>query len=101
MIYIDLIQYPLSVRVISEEYEVDNITVTLQWTRNQQLPGGDILSYDVRYSPPVPLISNFNGKSLELSLVLKYNTEYNVSVEAYIRCGPNAASFISLHYGEP
>ena len=89
-------QYAPSLHVISEEYEVDNVTVTLQWTHNQQLPEGDILSYTASVSPPVPLI--FNGTSLELAL--EYNTEYNLSVEADIRCGPNATDFISLNYGE-
>ena len=101
IIVIRIDQYPPSVRVISEEYEVDNITVTLQWTHNQQLQGGDILSHNVSVSPPVPLILNFNGTDLELDIVLKYNTEYNLSVEADIRCGPNATGFISLNYGEP
>ena len=90
-------QYPLSVHIISEEYEDDNVIVTLRWTRNQQLQGGDILSYNASVLPSVPLI--FNGTSLELAL--EYNTEYNLTVEADIQCGPNATGFISLNYGEP
>ena len=62
VIYID--QFAPSVHVISEEHEVDNIIVTLQWTYNQQLQGGDILSCNASVSPTVPLI--FNRTSLEL-----------------------------------
>ena len=93
VIYIE--QSAPSVHVISEEYEVNNVRVTMQWTHNQQLPGGDIISY-IRVLPPVPLI--FNRTSLELAL--EYNTEYNLSVEADIQRGPNATDFIPLNYGE-
>ena len=98
MIVICLDQSAPSVRVISEVYEVDNVTVTLQWTHNQQLQGGDIIvSYNASVSPPVPFVFNENTN---LKLVLEYNTEYNLSVEADIECGPNVTEFISLYYGE-
>ena len=51
--------------VILEEYEVDNVTVTLHVEWTQQAQAGDIASYNVSISPQVPVIDNgsnvFNG----------------------------------------
>jgi hypothetical protein len=83
------------VHVISEEYGVDNITVTVEWT--QQVQAGDLVSYNVSVSPPVPIIYNGNTS---LTVVLEYNAEYDLSVDADIQCESNATAFITLNYGE-
>jgi hypothetical protein len=83
------------VHVVLEEYDVDNVTVTVEWT--QQVQAGDPISYNVSVSPPVPIIYNGNAG---LILVLQYNSEYNLSVEANIQCESNAIAFITLTYGE-
>ena len=80
---------------ISEEYDVDNVTVTVEWT--QQVQAGDPISYNVSVSPPVPIYYNGNTS---LNLVLEYNSKYDLSVEANIQCESNATASITLNYGE-
>jgi hypothetical protein len=79
----------------SEEYGVDNVTVTVEWT--QQVQAGDLISYTVIVSPSVPIIYNGNTS---LTVVLEYNVEYDLSVEADIQCESSATAFITLNYGE-
>ena len=79
--------------VTSEEYEVDNITVIVEWT--QQAILGAV--YTVRVSPPVSIM--FTG-STSHQLTISYNTEYNLSVETTAPCRANATAFIGLSYGE-
>ena len=78
-------------RVTSEEYGADNVTVTVKWT----LQEGAV--YTVRVSPPVPIMVT---GSIRHQLTISYNTEYNFSVEATAPCRANATAFIGLHYGE-
>ena len=73
-------------------HDIDNITVTVEWT--QQVVSG--ITYTPRVSPP-PLIIN---ESSLLLLVLKYNTEYNLSVVANSSCGVTATAIKTLYYGE-
>lgn len=77
--------------VTSKEYDADNVTITVEWT---QLVG---ITYTAGVSPPglVPLTLS---ESTSLRLVLKYNTEYNLSVVAS-SCGVNATAVITLNYG--
>ena len=85
-------QITLSMRVIV--YDFDNLTVTVEWT--QQVVN------DVTYTPgvsPPPLIINESLSSQSLLLVLKYNTEYNLSVMAN-SCGVTATAIKTLYYGE-
>ena len=87
-------QYPLMVHVHTEEYSVNNITVTVEWT--QQI--GAV--YESSVLPPAPL--EFIGSS-SVQLVLEYNTVYNLSVVAVniAPCGGyTETSFIALDYGE-
>ncbi len=79
----------------SEEYGVEDVTVTVEWT--QQVQAGDLISYTVIVSPSVPIIYNGNTS---LSVVLEYNVEYILSVEAAVQCESNATAFIALNYGE-
>ena len=82
---------------ISEEYDVDNVTVTIEWTQQVQAGLGDLISYNVSVSPPVPI--SYNGNT-SLTLVLEYNFEYDLSVEANIQCESNATASVTLNYGE-
>ena len=76
-----------------EEYEADNVTVTItvEWTQQ----AAEI--YNVIVSPPALMMFN---ESTSLKLVLEYNTEYNVSIEVVISCGSSTAGFTTLNYGE-
>ena len=64
------------------------ITVTVEWTQQAAE------MYNVIVSPPALMMFN------SLKLVLEYNTEYNVSIEAVISCGFSTVGFTTLNYGE-
>ena len=78
---------------VSEEYEANSVTVTVDWAQAQQLH----ITYSVKVSPLVPIM--FTG-STSCRLTIQYNTEYNFGIEATTPCRPNATAFIILHYGE-
>ena len=78
---------------ISEEYEADNVTVTVEWTHQVDVTS----NYTVGVSPSVPIM--FIGHT-NRSLVLQYNTKYNLSVMATACCGDIAIALITLHYSE-
>ena len=84
--------------VISEEYEVDNVTVTVhvEWPQQAHIQAGVIL-YNVIVLPQAPVFYNGN---MTLILVLDYNLEYNLTIEARIHCESNATASFTLHYGE-
>ena len=79
---------------ISEEYEADNITVSVEWAHQVDVTS----DYTVGVLPLVPI--KFNGRTNNCSLVLQYNTKYNLSVMATGHCGDIAVTLITLHYGE-
>ena len=83
---------------ISEEYQTDNITVTVEWAPAQQMDNNIItlITTTVTVSPMVPIIPAGNTSR---ELVISYNTEYNLSVVAVTVCG-NAAATKKLNYGE-
>ena len=81
----------LTMRVISEEYLADNVTVTMEWT--QQVHA----TYNVTVVPPVPIVST---GSTSCQLTIPYNTEYNFSIEAVAPCRSNTVTFSRLYYGE-
>ena len=83
-------QYTPTLRIISEEYSGDNVTVTVGWT--QQIGA----AYTARV---MPLVSFMVSGSIIHQLTLSYDTDYNLSVVAVTPCG-NAISFIVLDYGE-
>ena len=76
--------------IISEQYETDNITVSLDW------PEQVGAMYTVRVVPPIPII--FTG-STDRQLTISYNTVYSFSVVATTPWG-NTTAFITLQYGE-
>ena len=77
---------------ISEVYEADNVTVTMEWAHEVDVTS----DYTVEVLPLVPIM--FNGRTNNCSLVLQYNTKYNFIVMATGHCGDIA--LITLHYGE-
>ena len=84
---------------ISEEYQANNITVTVKWDPAQQMDNNTIITLittTVAVSPLVPIIGTGNTSR---ELVISYNTEYNLSVVAVTACG-NAAATKKLNYGE-
>ena len=81
--------------VKSEEYEADNITITVAMEWNQQARVCTV--FNVSVLPPAPIVLN---ESTSLDLVLEYNTEYNLTVEVVISCGSSTIGFIPLKYGE-
>ena len=81
--------------VTSVEYDVDNTTITMKWP--QQV--GVILYYNITGVLPLGLVSLTLSENTSLRLVLKYNTEYNLSVVAVFPCGVNATAVITLYYG--
>ena len=82
--------YTPTLRVISEEYGVENVTVTVEWPQQVSV------TYTARLSPLAPTLSTGSNSR---QLILSYNTEYNLSVVAVTPCG-NATAFIRLDYGE-
>ena len=78
----------------SEQYEADNITVTVGWAQHAGV------TYTVKVSPLVPIINFTDLESTRYQLTIPYNETYNFSVVAATPCRPNATSFITLNYGE-
>ena len=76
--------------ITEENYEHNNVTVTVEWA--QQVGA----TYDVKLSPSVPLI--VNGSS-SYQMTVSYNMEYSLSVVAVTPC-INATASITLNYGE-
>ena len=83
---------------ISEDYQADNVTVTVKWDPAQQMDTTIItlITTTVTVSPLVPIIPTGNTSR---ELVISYNTEYNLSVVAVTACG-NATASRKLNYGE-
>ena len=81
----------LTLRVVSEEYSGDNVTVTLEWTQFAYA------TYNAIVVPTVPIV--FIG-STSCRLTILYNTEYNLNVEAVAPCRPNATAYRRFYYGE-
>ena len=77
----------------SEEYRADNVTVTVEWTDEQGV------LYNITIISIVPEVSiEFIGRT-RVQLILLYNTEYNMSVEAALLCQNKVPSHVQLFYG--
>ena len=87
----DVDQYAPTLHITSEEYEAENVTVTVEWA--QQVG----ITYCAKVTPSAPLISI---GSTNHQLVLQYNMEYNFTVVADAPCRPNATTVSTLTYGE-
>ena len=95
--YIDITLKPIDflytprLRTIEEQYGIDSVTVTVEWTQNVGI------TYTAKVLPMVPLISV--GET-NRRLIILYNTVYNFSVVAATPCRPNATSSTIIDYGE-
>ena len=76
---------------IYEEYGADNVTVIVEWTEEEGV------SYNITINPSVP--KTFTG-STSVQLIVSYNTEYNVTLEAVAVCHSVATNHTRLFYGE-
>ena len=78
---------------ISEEYQADNVTVTVTWAPAELM---DDITFSTKVSPLVPIVPT---GSTNRQLIISYNTEYNLSVVAVTPCG-NVIASKTLNYGE-
>ena len=65
------------IRVTSEKFESDGITVILEWTYYKNHNQPDLYSYNVSVSPVVAATSS---ERRSVQLMVSYNTLYNVSI---------------------
>ena len=77
-------------RIVSEDYGVANVTVTVEWA---QLEGA---VYIVKVLPSLAITRSTNS----CQLIIPYNTEYNLSVEASAPCRLSTTALVELYYGE-
>lgn len=77
---------------ISEEYRAENITVLVEWTQEEGV------SYNITIIP-MPIPTTFTGRT-RVQLIVLYNIEYNMSLEAVAVCQSVASSHVRLFYGE-
>ena len=75
---------------ISEQFEANSVTVTLEWTTKHGV------TYNVNVDPQVTV--NHTGRN-SAQLVVPFNTKYNVSIVASL-CGTNRTTFNLLNYGK-
>jgi hypothetical protein len=78
--------------VTSEEFGADNVTVNVEWTREEGA------TYQIIIVPQMPMIL-FTGDS-NIQLILPYNNNYNLSVKSTFPCQHQASSHVLLFYGE-
>jgi hypothetical protein len=78
--------------VASEEFGADNVMVTVEWTQEEDA------TYQIIIVPQIPMIL-LTGES-SIQLILPYNINYNLSVEATFPCQHQTHSHVLLFYGE-
>ena len=80
---------------LSEHYESDGVTVTLEWTEETSL-----YSYHIIITPYLPFINNSFG-STTVHFKVPYNIAYDIGVVTTPPnpCGQNDIHF-EVHYGE-
>ena len=77
---------------VSERFEVNSVTVTLQWSTKNGV------NYIVNVEPAVAVSHTERSRNIA-QLSVPYNMEYNASVTASL-CGDNRTTFSLLNYGE-
>ena len=77
-------------RIVSEDYGAANVTVTVEWAH---LEGA---VYNVKVLPSLAITRSTNS----FHVIIPYNTEYNLSVEASAPCKLNTTALVELYYGE-
>ena len=91
LIIIIIGHYAPILRILSENFSADNVTVTVEWTHQPYA------TYRVTVVPAVSIV--ITG-STRRQLTIPYNTEYTLTVEATAPCRPNTTALIRLKYGE-
>lgn len=76
--------------VTSEDHGVDNISVTVEWSQDEGV------QYNVSVTPSIPITII----ERRIELLLLYNIEYNVSLEAVTACQSEASTILQLFYGK-
>ena len=85
----------MNITFLSEHFEIDNITVILEWT-----PESSLYRYNFSVVPQLE-VEWFQNDNTRAHLTVVYNTLYNVSVIATHLCGQNSVTaMIELYYGE-
>ena len=77
-------------RIVSKDYGAANVTVTVEWAH---LEGA---VYNVKVLPSLAITRSTNS----FQVIIPYNTEYNLTVEASAPCRMNTTALIRLNYGE-
>ena len=85
------IQHTPILSISENDYETENVTVTVEWVQQMGV------TYTISVSPLVPIIDT---ESVGHRLTIPYNTAYNLSVVAATPCRANATTIITLYYGE-
>ena len=75
--------------IVSENFLIDNVIVTVEWT--QQVGA-------VYTTKLLPQANSLSTGSNSRRLMLSYNTGYNFSVVAATPCNPATTAFIELNY---
>ena len=81
--------------MVMKEYRADNVTVTIEWTKQQ------LVSYNITITPDtmVPDPESTGNSTLRAQLRVAYNIRYTVKVVASLCCH-NATKAFELFYGE-
>lgn len=81
--------------IVSEEFDSDGVTATLEWTQ-----GNSLYSYQVSVVPPSWSSIIISSERVRLLLKEFYDVLYNVSVETSL-CGlSGATASTTLYYGK-
>ena len=78
-------------RLLSEEFGAENITVVHEWTEQEHV------SYNIIVDPSAPVISISRSSA---RITLTYNIAYRVIFTATHMCGQVSTNVSNLHYGE-
>jgi hypothetical protein len=81
-------------KIVSEEYSADNVTVAVEWTQLQLYAVYNVTVAPVALDPIVSI-----GRTSR-QLTILYNMEYNLTVEATAPCRPSTTALIGINYGE-
>ena len=81
----------IAIRSNQTHFENGNFTVTLEWP---QFSGE---TYTVT-TVPEPVHKNYTPGSINIQLVMDYNTLYNVTVTATLCGHRNATNFTTIHH---
>ena len=97
------LNFELGIRLISELFSSDGISVVLEWNvSNVQIYYQQLLqNISANIVPNSPKMALMHTGNRTLQLMLSYNTLYNVSITRPGICGqPNQTVFVELNYSK-